>query len=90
MQALIMIGSGIGLLAIMVVGARFCRIGNDGHMAETARLFVPIWLVIAGINMGIGVFSGAAPLLSEAVVLMVVFGVPAALAVWVARRLDGI
>lgn len=89
MQTLIMIGSGFGLLAIMVIGAYFCHIGGPGHMAETARLFIPVWFVVAAINMGIGVFSAGAHWLPEAMSLAVTFALPALPAWWLARRLDG-
>jgi hypothetical protein len=89
MQTLIMIGSGFGLLAVMVMGAYFCHISGPGHMAETARLFIPVWFVVAAINMGIGVVSGGAPVLVEALGLIVIFALPALPAWWLARRLEG-
>lgn len=87
-QSLIMIASGFGLLAIMVTGAYFCHISGPGHMAETARLFIPVWFVVAAINMGINIVSGGEPFVLEAIAMLPIFAIPVLPAWWLARRLE--
>jgi hypothetical protein len=55
-------------------------------MATAARWFIPVWLAAAGINLWIGV-AQAGYSAEEAPIFLLVFGVPAAVAVFVAWRL---
>ena len=50
-------------------------------MATAARWFIPVWLVAAGINLWVGVTKAGYSVAEEAPIFLVVFAVPAALAV---------
>ena len=53
--------------------------GSSG-LVGAARIFVGLWLVIAGINMWIGVSQAGYSVADEAPIFLVVFGVPAGVA----------
>jgi hypothetical protein len=52
-----------------------------------ARLFIPLWLVGAGINMWIGVTRAGYSVAEEAPIFLLVFAVPAAVALLVLWRM---
>jgi hypothetical protein len=69
------VAGGLVLLALCIVVGR----------ATGARLFLPLWLVAAGVNLWFGVSRAGYSLAEEAPVFLIVFGVPAAaalLAIW--------
>lgn len=86
MHTATMIAAGLALLALMAGGA-YALAGGAPAAVRMARLFTPIWLVIALINLLVGVFRAGVPLSVEIPVLVAVFGVPAAAAWLLARRL---
>ena len=56
-------------------------------MVAAARWFVPIWLIAAAINMWVGVAKAGYSVAEEAPIFLVVFAVPAAVAILVAWSL---
>ncbi|HRD78029.1 MAG TPA: hypothetical protein PK264_19160 [Hyphomicrobiaceae bacterium] len=85
MHTLQMTLAGLALLALLAVAAKV--LGSPyWTMTRAARLFIPLWLVIAIANMLIGILSAGIPFLTELAVLAVVFGVPAAAAWYLMRR----
>ena len=84
MHMLMITLAGLALLALFV-GVGHMRSGPAGR-AKAARLFVPVWFVLALVNVTIGVVSAGYTVLQEAPVFVVTFGVPAALAWWISRR----
>jgi hypothetical protein len=68
---------GFVLLAICVLIGR----------ANGARLFLPLWLVAAGINMWIGVTRAGYSVAEEAPIFLLVFAVPAVVALLVLWRM---
>lgn len=85
MHTLQMTLAGLALLALFVGAARLLR-SPSWTMQRATRLFIPLWLLIAIANMLIGMFSAGIPFLTELLVLVVVFGVPAASAWYVGQR----
>lgn len=59
-----------------------------GSVAGAARVFIPLWLIAAGLNMWIGVSRAGYSVADEATVFVVVFAVPALVAglVWLLTR----
>ena len=84
MHMLMITTAGLVLLAVLV-GIGHLR-GDAAGRANAARAFIPVWFVLALINVTIGVVSAGYTVLQEAPVFVVTFGVPAALAWWLARR----
>jgi hypothetical protein len=54
--------------------------------ANGAKLFIPLWLVGAGVNMWIGVTRAGYSVAEEAPIFLLVFAVPAAVALLVLWR----
>jgi hypothetical protein len=79
------IAAGFALLVACLLAGRL--IGDGDHSASMARAalaFIALWLVGAGINMWIGVSKAGYSVAEEAPIFLVVFLVPAAVAlvVW--------
>ncbi|MEO8140681.1 MAG: hypothetical protein ABI742_13590 [Gemmatimonadota bacterium] len=83
-------GIGLALLGVCLLTGR--GIGGPSSplaMARAALVFLPLWFVGAGINMWIGVSKVGYSVADEAPVFLLVFAVPAAVALliwWGAAR----
>jgi hypothetical protein len=79
------IAAGFALLVVCLLAGRFIGDGSQSaSIARAALAFVALWLLGAGINMWIGVSKAGYSVAEEAPIFLVVFLVPAAvaLAVW--------
>ena len=76
---------GLVLLGLFVLAARLWN-RSQGRHTDGAWIFIWIWLAIALANLLVGVYVAGIPLLTELLVLVVVFGVPAAAAWYLSRR----
>ena len=82
------IAIGLGLLAIcLVIGAAVGSPTSAG-LAAGAKVFIPLWLIGAGINMWLGVTKAGYSVAEELPFFFIVFGVPAAVAVFLTWRLS--
>jgi len=78
----------VGLLCWGVLWA-VCRVRRTAAPASlAARIFLPLWLLVAVVNLWIGVAHAGYSVAEEMPVLLVLFGVPAALAAaaWLLER----
>ncbi len=83
------IAGGLLLLGLMVLGARFVHVAAPtAGMAAAARWFIPIWLIGAAINLWVGVAKAGYSVADEAPIFLVVFAVPAAVAILIAWSLS--
>ena len=83
MHSIMVIGGGLVLLALFVL------VGKQGGIAGAARAalwFIPVWLVAAVANLWMGVSRAGYTVAQELPFLLLVFGVPAAVAVVIWRR----
>ncbi|WP_018631645.1 hypothetical protein [Neomegalonema perideroedes] len=75
-----------GLLLLSVFGLFGWLWGHDlAGVAKGARLFMPVWVLVALVNMWVGVTKAGYTVAQEAPILLIVAGAPlvaAALAVW--------
>ena len=81
MHTIKVIAGGVALLGLCLLIGRW--IGGPTPaigLARAAKVFIPLWLVAAGVNMWVGVTKAGYTVADEAPVFTVVFGVPAALA----------
>ena len=79
MRTLVIIVSGLVLLAVFAfAGARWG--GGMQSIASGAKIFIPVWLAVALVNMGFGVLQAGYSVREELPVFLVLFGVPAAVA----------
>jgi hypothetical protein len=85
MHTILVIALGFGLLAVCaLVGRMF---GGTSGIATAALAFLPLWVVGAGINMYIGVMRAGYSATAEAPIFVIVFGVPAAVALFAWTKL---
>jgi hypothetical protein len=81
------IAGGFVLLALcLVVGRLMGGADQSAVVARAALVFVPIWLVGAGINMWVGVSKAGYSVKEEAQIFLVVFLIPAVVALLIWRR----
>lgn len=79
----------VGGLMLLGLFALFARALSDPGRTRRRRLllaFVPVWLACATWNLWVGVSRAGYGLGEELPVCVVVFAVPAALALWLAHR----
>jgi hypothetical protein len=82
MHTLMLVVGGLVALGIFVLAA--VLLGRS--VADGARVFIWPWLAASVVNMFIGVYWANIPFSVEIPVLAIVFGVPAVVAWWVARK----
>lgn len=87
MHVAMVIGTGLLLLCVFSMFGWLWGASMAG-VAMAAKSFVPAWLVIASVNMWVGVTHAGYTVRQEAPILILVFGVPAAVAALVAWRLS--
>jgi hypothetical protein len=84
------IAAGFVLLALcLVIGRAIGGASAGAGLVLGAKLFLPLWLIGAGINMWMGVSKAGYSVAEEAPVFVLVFAVPAAVALlvwWRASR----
>lgn len=84
-----MIAGGFLLLGLFLLAGRFLSAGGStAGVAAAARWFVPVWLIGAGINMWVGVQRAGYSVAEEAPIFLVVFAVPAGVAILIAWSLS--
>ncbi len=83
------IGGGLLLLGLFLLAGRLLGAGTPvSGMATAARWFIPVWFISAAINMWVGVAKAGYSVAEEAPIFLLVFAVPAAVAVLVAWSLS--
>jgi hypothetical protein len=85
MHTIKVIAIGFVLLAVCLVAGRLLGgAGQSTLLARSALVFVAVWFVGAGINMWLGVSRAGYSVSEEAPIFLVVFLIPAAVAlvVW--------
>lgn len=80
MHTAIVIGAGLLLLAACALIGRFA-VGPDA-LSTASLVFLPLWLVGAALNMYMGVRKAGYSVAEEAPVFVVVFALPAAVALF--------
>jgi hypothetical protein len=81
MRTIIIIVSGFVLLAVCIGAARL--FGGAVTMSAAVKVFIPIWLVLAGINMWIGVARAGYSVTEELPIFLLIFSLPAAAALFI-------
>ena len=77
--ALIIVG-GLILLGVCILLAR--HLGGAGSTRIAIALFIPLWLIIAVVNMWFGVYRAGYSFAEERPIFAVIFFVPALTAAW--------
>ena len=79
MHMAMVIGGGIGLLGLFLLFGKLWGVPSPEY-GLAARIFIPVWLAVALLNMWIGISRAGYSFRDELPILFVVFLVPAALA----------
>jgi apolipoprotein N-acyltransferase len=87
MRTIVIILIGLGLLAAWLLVARSISKGRAETVRTAVLAFVAVWFVAAAINLWIGVSQAGYSFLEELPIFLVIFGIPAALALLAGRRL---
>jgi len=83
------IGVGFLTLGVFLIAGRVLGGPSDLALGTAARFFIPVWLVVAAVNLYIGVTRAGYSIGDEAPVFLVVFAVPAAAALFLWWRFQG-
>lgn len=86
MHMLLVITGGVLLLGVFALFGKLWG-GDVAGVAAAAKVFVTVWLVVALVNMWIGVNKAGYTVAQELPILLVVFAVPAVIAALVAWQL---
>ncbi|HYS67091.1 MAG TPA: hypothetical protein VEN30_25250 [Paraburkholderia sp.] len=81
---LMVIGGGVILMGVFLLFGKLWG-GDAAGMALAARVFIPVWLLVAIANLWVGVSHAGYSVREELPILLVVFLIPAAiaaLAIW--------
>ncbi len=88
MHTVKVIAGGFLLLAVcLLIGRLAGGAASGAHLASAAKLFIPLWLVVAAVNLWIGVAKAGYTVADEAPVFLVVFAIPAVVALLLVWRL---
>jgi hypothetical protein len=84
MRTLIIIGIGFALLGLCL-GAGWVA-GGPGKLKLAALVFVGLWFIAAAVNMYLGVTRAGYSFMEELPIFLLIFTVPAAVAVFLRYR----
>ena len=88
MHTIKVIMGGFLLLGVFLLFGRWIGGGASSVLATAARVFIPIWLIAAGVNLWVGVVRAGYPVADEVPFFLVVFAIPAAAAGFLWWRLS--
>jgi hypothetical protein len=83
MRTAIIIVGGLLLLGLFVLIGRLLGGGATQSMVMAAKLFLPVWLVLALINMWIGVSRAGYSVAEELPIFLAIFALPAIAAAFI-------
>jgi hypothetical protein len=79
---------GLLLLGVFVFAGRLLGGGNTQSMVTAAKLFLPVWLIAALINMWIGVSRAGYSVAEELPIFFAIFLIPGIAAAFIWWRLS--
>jgi hypothetical protein len=80
MRTVIIILGGFALLAICIAASRWFAGSGATSISSAVKIFIPIWLCAAAINMWIGVARAGYSVAEEFPIFLLIFGLPTAVA----------
>lgn len=85
MHVAMVIGGGVVLLGLFLLFGKLWG-GGQPDYSLAVKLFVPVWLAVAVVNLWVGVTKAGYSVREELPILVLVFAVPALLALLIAWR----
>lgn len=82
MHTILVIGGGLVLLAVCILVGRMTGGPAQSVTAASALYFLPLWLVAAAINMWVGVSKAGYSVAEELPIFLLIFAIPAAIAIF--------
>jgi hypothetical protein len=82
----LVIAGGFILLGACLLAGRVFGASAASGIAAAAKYFIPLWLIVALINMWVGVTRAGYTVVQETPILIVIFIIPAAVAFYIWRR----
>ena len=84
MRTLTFIVAGIVFLGVILLIVRSVASGTMAPASMALKAFLPVWFIIAAINLTIGVRTAGYTVMEELPIFLIIFGIPAvvALATW--------
>ena len=80
MRTALIVGGGLVLLAVCMLLGRW--LGGAGATRIAIGVFIPLWLIIAAVNLWFGVARAGYSLGEELPVFAVIFLIPSLVAAW--------
>ncbi len=88
MRTMIIIAGGFLLLGLAVLAGRWIGGTGTGSMVTATKIFLPIWLLVALLNMWMGVARAGYSVTEELPIFLLIFALPAAVAVFIWWKLS--
>jgi len=85
MRTFIIIGIGFALLGLCLGGGWLA--GGEGKLKMAALVFVGLWFIAAAVNMYVGVARAGYSFMEELPIFLLIFAVPAAVAVFLRYKI---
>ena len=84
MRSVMIIVGGLVLLGLFILVGRWFGGGTPQSVVTAAKVFLPVWLAVALINMWIGVSRAGYSVAEELPIFLAIFGLPgiAAVIIW--------
>jgi len=83
MRTLWIIIGGVALWAASLSTARLIAGQDPTAMTRATLIFLLLWLLLAGLNLWVGITRAGYSLREELPIFLLIFALPAALALWV-------
>jgi hypothetical protein len=83
MRTLWIIIGGVALWAASLGAARLIAGQDPAAMTRATLIFLLLWLLLAGLNLWVGVARAGYTLREELPIFLLIFSLPAVLALWV-------
>jgi len=78
-----LVGAGLLLLLLFIIAARLLK----SRFGRFLPVYLGVWFVASAVNMWVGVSQAGYTVMQEIPFFLVVFGVPAVVAILLARRI---
>ena len=85
MRTVLIILGGVALLGICLLAGRLIAGSGTAATVTAAKVFIPIWLVVAAVNLWMGTRAGYS-VTEELPIFLLIFAAPAVVAAFIWRK----